>query len=76
MKIAIFILGMHRSGTSVLGGVLNIIGLDFGSDLMVANAANPKGYFKDNFVYKLNEKILSKNDSDWHDIHLSVDLNR
>ncbi len=37
MKTAYFILGMHRSGTSALGGVLNIMGLEFGSDTMKEN---------------------------------------
>jgi len=72
LKTAYFILGMHRSGTSALGGVLNIMGLEFGSDLMKANQANSKGYFENNFVYILNEKILSESNSSWDDYHFNI----
>jgi len=67
MKTIYFVLGMHRSGTSALSGVLNIMGLDFGSDLMKADSRNPKGYYENNFVYALNEKILKENNSSWDD---------
>ena len=73
MKTAYFILGMHRSGTSALGGVLNIMGLEFGSDLMKADEGNPKGYFENNFVYRLNKKILNENSSIWSDYSFSID---
>ena len=72
MKTVYFILGMHRSGTSALGGMLNIMGLEFGSDLMVANERNPKGYFENNFVYQLNKKILSQNNTVWYDLHFQA----
>lgn len=65
MKTAYFILGMHRSGTSALGGVLDLMGLEFGSDLMKATKGNPKGHFENMFVYRLNEKILKENDFTW-----------
>jgi len=72
LKTAYFILGMHRSGTSALGGVLNIMGLEFGSDLMKANKSNPKGYFENNFVYRLNKRILSENSSRWDDYSFNI----
>jgi len=65
LKIAYLVLGMHRSGTSALGGVLNLMGLEFGSDLMGATKGNPKGHFENMFVYRLNEKILKENDFTW-----------
>ena len=65
MKTAYFILGMHRSGTSALGGVLELMGLEFGTDLMKATKGNPKGHFENMFVYKLNEKILKENNFSW-----------
>ena len=73
MKTACFILGMHRSGTSALGGVLSILGMEFGTDLMSANEGNPKGYFENNFIYKLNEKILFESNSSWDDIYFDID---
>ncbi|MBD3843552.1 MAG: sulfotransferase domain-containing protein, partial [Campylobacterales bacterium] len=74
MKTAIFILGMHRSGTSALGGTLDLMGLEFGSDLMAANEDNPKGYFENNFVYKLNEKILKESSSAWDDYRFDASM--
>lgn len=74
MKTAFFILGMHRSGTSALGGTLNLLGLEFGSDLMRADEGNPKGYFENNFIYKLNEKILKESGSTWDDYRFDVSM--
>jgi len=73
VKTAYFILGMHRSGTSALGGVLNIMGLEFGSELMKADEGNPKGYFENNFVYRLNKKILNEHNSKWDDYSFTMD---
>lgn len=67
---------MHRSGTSALGGTLNLLGLEFGSDLMGADAGNPKGYFENNFVYKLNEKILKESGSAWDDYRFDASDDR
>jgi len=65
LKTAYFVLGMHRSGTSALSGTLNLLGLEFGSDLMGATKGNPKGHFENMFVYRLNEKFLKENDFTW-----------
>ena len=73
MKTAYFILGMHRSGTSALAGVLDIMGLEFGNKLMPATEANPKGYFENLSINALNEKILFENNSNWADIYFKVD---
>jgi len=73
MKTVYFILGVHRSGTSALAGVLNILGLELGSDLMPATEMNPKGYFENMLVYKMNEKILNENNSSWSSCHFNVD---
>jgi hypothetical protein len=72
MKTVYFILGMHRSGTSALAGVLSIMGLDVGSDLMPQTEMNPKGYFENLLSYRLNEKILYENKSAWDDCHFKL----
>ncbi|MBU3014064.1 hypothetical protein KO488_04795 [Poseidonibacter lekithochrous] len=72
MKTAYFILGMHRSGASSLSGVLNIMGLDFGSNLMQGDKNNPKGYYENNFIYELNENILKENKSSWDDYNFNI----
>ncbi|MCB0664872.1 MAG: hypothetical protein KDC80_03575, partial [Saprospiraceae bacterium] len=54
----IMVLGMHRSGTSAMAGVLEYLGFNLGEDLMPASKFNPKGYFENNQIYHLNEAIL------------------
>lgn len=47
-KEIICVLGMHRSGTSLLCEILSTMGVSFGSstDLIAGNSANPDGYFE------------------------------
>ena len=72
-KKGIFILGMHRSGTSALSGVLNILGLELGDDLMKKDEYNPKGYFENNRIFLFNEKILNSVGSSWSDETFNID---
>ena len=58
-RSAIVILGMHRSGTSALAGVLNMLGCDLPETLMPANAYNEKGYFESNAIRLLNDRVCS-----------------
>ena len=41
----IIILGMHRSGTSVVGGLMNAMGLNTGGSLIRPGNDNEKGFF-------------------------------
>ncbi len=56
-EIAI-VLGMHRSGTSVLAKLLIDLGYDPGENLMPASEENPLGYFEDLIIHDLNNRIL------------------
>jgi len=58
---------MHRSGTSALTGVLSLLDVYLGSELIEANFANGKGYFENNILYKINEKLLGQINSSWND---------
>ncbi|KQC09757.1 MAG: hypothetical protein APR62_13385 [Smithella sp. SDB] len=62
---AIVILGMHRSGTSAFAGVLSMLGINFGSNLMPPAFDNEKGYFENIDIYNVNETILSSLGSSW-----------
>ena len=55
-KEIIIVLGMHRSGTSLIAGVLHEMGVNMGSNLMKADEYNPKGYFEDIEIYKFNSR--------------------
>ncbi len=67
MKTAIFVLGMHRSGTSALSGILHKLGLKLGTNLLPPSKANPKGYFESQKVFVFNDtKLLPKFSANWH----------
>lgn len=66
-RTAVLILGMHRSGTSTLTGLLSLLGCDLPATVMPANDFNAKGYFESLEVCKLNDAILASDNSIWHD---------
>lgn len=61
----VFILGMHRSGTSAITGMLAQAGFAAPIDLMPANTVNPKGFWESLSIAKLNEDFLQKMESHW-----------
>ncbi|GEM_PF-520505 len=65
---AIIILGMHRSGTSALTGVLNQFGVDLGAKLLPNHITNERGFWENSQVIEINEKILKSLHSSWDDI--------
>ena len=54
------VLGMHRSGTSALAGLLTRLGLHAGAarELLPAAADNPRGFFERADVVDLNDRLL------------------
>lgn len=65
-KKVIIILGMHRSGTSALTGLLHKLGIPIGEDLLPAIPGdNDKGYWEHSDFVKINDAILEKLDSAW-----------
>ncbi|GAB6145790.1 sulfotransferase domain-containing protein [Desulfocicer niacini] len=63
MKNLIFVLGMHRSGTSAMTGVLNQLGCSSGKDeeLLSSTQYNELGYFEREDFVECNEAILCEN---------------
>jgi len=55
----LIVLGMHRSGTSLVSGWLSRCGLNFGDRLLGANQSNESGHFEDLDFLNLHEEILS-----------------
>lgn len=66
-RIAVLVLGMHRSGTSALSRVLNLLGCDLPKTLMGTTAANEMGHWESTPVAHLNDEILASAGSNWHD---------
>lgn len=52
------ILGSGRSGTSMLGGILNTAGYYMGENLYEPRKANPKGFFESPAINSINERLL------------------
>ncbi|MBF7731742.1 sulfotransferase family protein [Pseudomonas sp. N040] len=65
---AVLVLGMHRSGTSVLANGLATLGVELGERLMPPSPDNPKGYFENIEVVAFNERLLSTCQSRWDSI--------
>jgi len=61
----IAILGMHRSGTSLLAGTLQECGLDLG-DVITASPANEKGNRESWALMALHEDLLRKAGGSWN----------
>ena len=63
----IVVLGMHRSGTSAIARVLNLLGCDLPNTLMLEAPSNPKGHWESNSIMALNDAILHSGGSIWDD---------
>jgi len=61
------VLGMHRSGTSALCGALDLMGVDFGKQLMPATDANEKGHWEHKEIVRIHDRLLSSLGSSWDD---------
>ena len=61
----VFIMGMHRSGTSLVTGLLKRCGLHVGTKLLMHASDNPKGHYEEKRFLDLNNKILRRNGGDW-----------
>lgn len=61
----IIVLGMHRSGTSMIAGILKILGINMGEKLLGADWSNPLGHFEDIEFISLNDEILKKAEGSW-----------
>jgi len=63
----LIVLGMHRSGTSVLARLLNLMGMYFGPEGIStgANHENPKGFWERRDVRVLNDHVLHSVGCDW-----------
>ena len=73
MRECVVVLGMHRSGTSVLSGLVSIQGFYLGADEMPVHEDNPKGYFENMKVWKLNQSILEAYNTSWDNYSFSTD---
>lgn len=65
--VALFVLGMARSGTSALTRVLSLCGSTLPAGMCGADANNPRGYWEPRAAIMLNETIMRRHGSNWYD---------
>ena len=65
----IAITGMHRSGTSLVARIVNLLGADIGPDdeLMPPKGDNPSGFWEKLSVTRLNDEIFAAMGGRWSD---------
>ncbi|MBT7371267.1 MAG: glycosyltransferase, partial [Gammaproteobacteria bacterium] len=64
-KQLVVILGMHRSGTSLIASSMPLLGYSLGDNLMPGGGDNPKGFFEDLDMVAFNDALLAHNYSSW-----------
>ncbi len=66
-KSALIIAGMHRSGTSALARVVNLLGYDLPKTLIGAAPSNETGHWESVLVQRFNDELLRSVSSFWFD---------
>lgn len=64
----VVVLGMHRSGTSLVTSLVESCGIATGDNLQGAGPDNPKGYWEDEFIVNINNKLLRSLGLEWHSL--------
>lgn len=68
MKKCIAVIGMHRSGTSVITKALEILGVNLGQNLIPVEEDNKKGFWEDGSIIDLNDRILALAGMTWFSV--------
>jgi hypothetical protein len=73
----VVVLGMHRSGTSALTGLLRLMGLWAGKegDFPLADDHNEAGYWEHRGIWSIDEAILQALGSSWSEV-ANLDISR
>lgn len=67
-RLAVLVLGMHRSGTSVLTRAISLLGASLPTDLPPPGPDNPDGYWESVGLQRINDRLLQAADSAWLDL--------
>lgn len=74
-RIAILVLGMHRSGTSALARLIGYLGAALPADAIGAHSDNARGYWESAAIVKADDQLLRVARSSWFDPR-QLDLSR
>ena len=72
-KNMLLILGMHRSGTSVLAGTCGLLGADMGGKMMVARQDNVMGFWEHDEIVRIHDELLERLGFAWDDVRALPD---
>src|SRR5262245_54283984 len=63
-------LGMHRSGTSIVSRLVNLLGVELGPEAAISRpgADNPKGYWEHRGIVGINDEILERFGGRWDEV--------
>ncbi|MCE5185521.1 MAG: sulfotransferase domain-containing protein [Planctomycetaceae bacterium] len=65
-KKAVFVLGMHRSGTSALtAGLQYVLRVSLGPIENKGSKENPKGFFENSKIVRFNDRLLQRCEAGW-----------
>jgi hypothetical protein len=64
----VILLGMHRSGTSLITRGLSACGLELGTNLIGATPFNTKGHWEDRTIYEINERVMELCRAPWDNL--------
>lgn len=64
---AVIVTGMHRSGTSALTRVLNLLGCVLAGEVLGPGDGNERGHWESLEAVRLNDEILESAGSNWQD---------
>lgn len=65
-KSVLFVLGMHRSGTSAVARALNLAGVPLPTHLWPQKPENPKGFWEPIEVTYINDALLEHLNCSWN----------
>lgn len=66
-RVALLVLGMHRSGSSALTRLLSLHGLALPASLMAPREDNPRGFWEPASVQQFDDRVLAELGCAWDD---------
>jgi len=66
MSLCFVIVGMHRSGSSLVARIFYEMGVYLGEELMEPDFANLEGFYENMDFVRLNNTLMSEVDGDWN----------
>ena len=74
-RIILFVVGMHRSGTSAITAALSACGASTGDNVIPAQeGVNDEGFWENRRVVELNEAILKKSGMEWYLLNVDEEV--